>query len=265
MSESPFSQAPIPRGARSVVAHRGASAEEAENTLPALERAIEAGADAVEIDVRLTADGHPVVLHDADLARTTDERGPVRERTLSEVKRLRVRTSSGDAAEVPTLLEALDACLGRIAVDVEIKNLPGEPDFDPTFHAVAEATVRALAAAGAAGRVLVSSFDPWSLERVRELEPELEVGLLVDAAVEADAALTFARERGFDWILPPVERLADDAASIAARAHEVGIAIGTWTTDDPAVAIAMLGAGVDAVATNDPATLVQAVRGAFAA
>src|SRR2546428_11122700 len=119
MSESPFSQA----GRRLVVAHRGASAIETENTLPAFEAAVRAGADVVEFDVRMTADDVAVVMHDPDVDRTTDGRGLVRSTTLSALKQLGVELSSGERVEVPTLEEALRCLSGRGSIGVEIKNV----------------------------------------------------------------------------------------------------------------------------------------------
>jgi len=246
-----------------VVAHRGASAVEAENTLAAFELAIAAGADAIEFDVRLTADRYPVVLHDPDVGRTTDGRGLVRDLTLAQVKRLRIRTSDGDAAEVPTLEEALACCLGRVAVDVELKNLPGEPDFEPDGQGVAEATVRTLRDVGFTGPVLLSSFNPWALDRARELSPETPTGVLTDRDVEVTAALAFAREGGYPWILPFVRQVVEAPQGFIADAHDAGILVGTWITDDPAEAVELFRAGIDAVATNDPGVVVPAVRGAW--
>src|SRR2546428_12568771 len=113
-----------------VMAHRGASVAEAENTLAAFEAALAAGAEAIEFDVRLTSDGVPVVMHDARVDRTTDGHGVVRTMTIADIKRLRIATSDGGRAEVPTLVEALSLLTGRATVDIEIKNVPGEPDFD---------------------------------------------------------------------------------------------------------------------------------------
>jgi glycerophosphoryl diester phosphodiesterase len=246
-----------------VVAHRGASASEAENTIAAFERAIVAGADAVEFDVRLTTDGHPVVLHDPDVSRTTDGAGLVRDLTVADVKRLRIRTSDGDAAEVPTLTEALDCCLGRVAVDIELKNIPGEPDFEPDHQGVAETVVQTLRASGSTGEILVSSFNPVALARVAELAPGLTIGLLTPPGVEASAALDLARERGFGWILPFVRQVSSAGAELVAEAHRAEVSVGTWITDDPAEVVALFNLGVDAVATNDPAGVMPVVRGAF--
>lgn len=241
-----------------MVAHRGSSSTHAENTLGSFEAAVAAGADAVEFDVRLTADGHPVVLHDATVDRTTDGSGPVRGMDLSEVARLRI---NGDSV-VPTLVDTLRSLSGRVGIDVEIKNIPGEPDFDPDRERVVEATLDALNATGFVGPVLVSSFNPLSIARAHEAEPDLTTGLLTTADVEAEAALMFAREQGHGWVLPSADRVGGSGEVHASNAHDVGMRLGTWIVDDPAAGVELMRAGLDAVATNDPGTLVRARRAA---
>jgi glycerophosphoryl diester phosphodiesterase len=237
-----------------VVAHRGSSATHAENTLEAFDAAVTASADAVEFDVRLTADGHPVVLHDATVDRTTNGTGPVRAMTLDEVARLHV----GDGSSIPTLVQTLRLLSGRVGIDIEIKNIPGEPDFDADRERVVEATLHALHATGFVGPVLVSSFNPLSIAKVREAEPGLATGLLTTADVEAEAAMSFALAQGHGWVLPSAERLVGAGESLASHAHGVGMRLGTWIVDDPAVGIELMRAGLDAVATNDPSPLVRA-------
>ena len=127
MSERGFSQAEVPL----VVAHRGACAEEPENTLAAFERAVAAGADVVEFDVRMTADDVAVVLHDPDVNRPPRATASC-EMPLEEVRALGV---------VPTLEEVLLLLSGRVALDIEIKNIPGQPDFDGQREAAVEATL----------------------------------------------------------------------------------------------------------------------------
>ena len=236
---------------------------EAENTLEAFEAAVAAGADAVEFDVRLTADGVPVVLHDADVARTTDGDGLVRDLSLTDVKRLRIRTRAGGPAEIPTLRETLELLSGRAAVDVEIKNVPGDRDFEPDRERAVEATIESLAASAFSGPVLVSSFNPFSLVRVRELAPEIPTGLLTGYDVEAAAAFEFARAQGHPWVLPFAEMVRPDAAELVRAAHAADVRVGTWIVDDSALAAQLIHAGVDAIATNDPAALV-AVRAGLA-
>jgi glycerophosphoryl diester phosphodiesterase len=245
-----------------VIAHRGASAAEAENTLPAFEAAIAAGADAVEFDVRTTADGVVVVMHDADVARTTDGNGLVHDLRLEEIKRLRIRTAAGET-EVPTLEEVLACVSGRAGVDIEIKNIPGEPDFDPEGESVVDATVSVLHRAGFVGALLLTSFNPFSLARAREIAPDIPTGLLSDPSVTARAAVGFAKDQGHDWVLPFVERLRDADDRSMADAHDSGLLVGTWVVDDPEVAVWLMRAGVDAVATNEPAAIVNARTEAF--
>ena len=254
MAEASFS----PKGCPAIVAHRGASADEAENTLPAFEAAIVAGAEVVEFDVRTTSDGVVVVMHDPDVSRTTDGGGLIRGLTLAEVKRLRIRTTAGGVTEVPTLAETLEALSGRIGIDIEIKNIPGEPDFDADGERVVDATAAALERAGFSGPVLVSSFNPFSIARAREIVAGVLTGLLTDPTVDARAALSFAREHAHDWVLPFVERVRAAGKGFPAETHAAGLRLGTWIVDDPAAAVALMRTGVDAVATNDPARIASA-------
>jgi glycerophosphoryl diester phosphodiesterase len=261
MSERPFSQ-----GGTSgplVVAHRGASAREAENTLEAFEAAIVAGAGAIELDVRLTADGVPVVLHDADLDRTTDASGPVGARSLAELRSVRIATRGGRTTQVPTFREVLDALSGRVPIDVELKNVPGEPDFEPGATRLVEATLQALGHAGPDGDVLVSSFDPVALDAVRRREPDLPTGLLLTPDVDALAGVTFARDRGHRWVLPSVAAVRRAGAELVPTARGASVRVGTWIADEPSEVVALFRSGIDAVATNDPEPVVAAVREAF--
>jgi glycerophosphoryl diester phosphodiesterase len=250
---------------RLVVAHRGASAREAENTIPAFEAAIADGADVVEFDVRMTADDVAVVMHDPDVSRTTDGAGLVRDLHLVEVKRLRIATADGGQTEVPTLEEALTCLSGRAAVDVEIKNIPGEPDFDGSQELAVEATLRALDAVGFSGLALISSFNPLSIARSRELAPDIPTGLLTTEDVEARVALGFAHGQGHGWVLPFTASVLAAGPSFAGEAHDLGMRLGTWITDDPILAVELMRVGVDAVATNDPAAVVAARVEAFGA
>jgi glycerophosphoryl diester phosphodiesterase len=247
------------------VAHRGDSAHVAENTVQAFESAIELGAEAVEFDVRMTSDGVAVVMHDADVARTTDGSGLVRSMTLDQIGRLRIELAGGGAAGVPTLEEALDVLSSRAAADIEIKNVPGEPDFDPDREEAADATVAALASTGFDGPVIVSSFNPLSIARSRELAPHIPTGLLTDRNVEADAGLTFARAQGHAWLLPAVGAVLGAPGGFAERVHVAGMRVGTWISDDPDEAVGLMRAGVDAVATNDPGPILAARRRALGA
>lgn len=227
------------------------------------EAAVASGAEVVEFDVRVTADGHPVVVHDALVDRTTDGHGAVRSLSLDQVRRLRISDTDEPWLGVPTLPEVLDAMSGRIGVDIEIKNIPGDPDFDADRERVVEATLDALDAAAFVGPVLISSFNPLSIARAREREPGVATGLLTTGEVEADVALRLAHEQGHPWVLPFVAEVDAAGAGFAERVHRVGMFVGTWIVDDPEAAVALMREGVDAVATNDPAAVVAARDRAF--
>lgn len=238
----------IERPARAmVVAHRGASVEQPENTIAAFEAAIDAGADAVEFDVRMTADGHAVVLHDPDVSRTTDGTGVVSEMTLEDVRRL----------GVPTLEETLKLLSGRAAVDIEIKNAADEPGYTPDAEPAVEATLSALDEVGFSGPVIVSSFNPRSIAHSRALRPDVPTGLLTWFDVEADEALAQASGQGHSWVLPFVTKVLEAGDGFGDRVHDAGSLLGVWIADDADIARQLFELGADAVATNDPRAIVS--------
>jgi glycerophosphoryl diester phosphodiesterase len=243
-----------------VVAHRGASAREPENTVAAFEAALREGADVIELDVRLTAEGVPVILHDPDLSATTDGTGYVHEMTLGQLKRLNASRGVGRRHEVPTLAEGLASMRGRgLAIDLEIKNMPGEPAFDSPREAILEASLEVLASSGFDGPVLISSFNWLTIERSRQLAPDIPTGFLSIGAVDAWAALVYARQAGHDFVLPQINAVTAAGEAFVEEAHQAQVRVGTWVTDDEEVLATLFGWGVDAVASNDPA-LAVAVR-----
>ena len=244
-----------------MVAHRGASAAEPENTVAAFEAAVRAGADAVELDVRLTSDGVPVVLHDPDVASTTDGTGPIHTMSLAEVKGLDASRGRGGSHGIPTLAEALEA-IGRaegVAADLEIKNIPGEDAFDSPREAILDAALRTLEDVGFTGPVLLSSFNWLTIERCKELAPEIPTGFLTISAVDPRAALVYARQHGHDFVLPQAAALLEAGEAFVEEAHGEGIRVGTWTVDDERDLERLFAWGVDAVASNRP-DLAVAVR-----
>lgn len=253
MSERPFSQEPIGL----VVAHRGASLEAPENTLDAFDRAVAAGAGAVEFDVRVTADDRGVVIHDATVDRTTEGTGRVRDLSRTELQRLPVR----GGGRIPSLEEALELLSGRAAIDVEIKNVPGEPDFDPGRERAVELVHEALDAVAFVGDVIISSFNPLSLAASKLLRPEVATGLLTSTDVDARAGIAFAATQGHGWALPFIGQVESASEDAVTAAREAGVRLGTWLTDDPAVAAGLFRSGIDAVATNDPRRVVAALSG----
>ncbi len=213
-----------------VIAHRGASRAEPENTVAAFRHAVSMGADAIELDVRRTADGRLVVHHDAVLPDG----------------RVLVRTSAADLPEhVPSLDDALDACAG-VAVDVEIKNQPGEPDHDP-HDDIAAAVADVLLARPPHLRWLVSSFRWETVARAASVAPGLRTALLVG---DLDRALLDRiAAAGMTAVHPSVGAVTAD---VVRAAHAVGLAVNVWTVDDPSTIAEMVAWGVDGVCTNVP-------------
>ena len=220
-----------------VIAHRGASRVERGNTVAAFERAVELGSDGIELDVRRTADGLLVVHHDAVLGDG---------RAIVETRRSEL------PFYVPTLAEALDACAGAW-VNPEIKNDPGEPDFDPD-DAVVETLLAELERRGA-GRWLVSSFRLETIDRCRALAPHVPTAwLVVEVGPDTPAMLA---ERGHAAVHPWVDTVTED---VIARCHAAGLAVNAWTCNDPARARELAGWGIDGICTDVPGVLLDALR-----
>lgn len=232
-----------------IVAHRGASSTRPENTLVSFEEAIALGAQILELDVRLSRDGVPVVMHDPVVDRTTDGTGFVHELTAADLASLHV----GPNATVPTFAEVLEAASGRVALAVEIKNIPGEPAFDPVGEPIVGAVHAELDRSGFDGAVLVISFNPSSIEVSKALAPDVPTGLLTTDLVDPREALAYAASKGHDMVLPGTRASIPAGQSFAAEVHAAGLRAGTWTVDDPETLRVLFDRGFDAVASNDPA------------
>ncbi|MFA6109628.1 MAG: glycerophosphodiester phosphodiesterase family protein [Candidatus Latescibacterota bacterium] len=236
------------------IAHRGASGEglAPENTLAAFERAIETGVDAVELDVRATRDGHLVVLHDAELDRTTDATGPVRELTLDQVRQADAGSWRGEeyrGQRVPTLAEVLELCRRRVLVLIEIK-----------ADGIAERTLQVIDDLGAREQVVVQSFTPEIVRRVKVLQPGIPAALLVGRLPTAPSRLRARR------LVTQVLEVGANALAIwhatltPALIEEVrkrAVSLWTWTVDEEIVMRDMVLLGVQGIITNHPDRLNQ--------
>jgi glycerophosphoryl diester phosphodiesterase len=225
-----------------VMAHRGASRACPENTIAAFHAAVALGADLVEFDVRLTADGALAVHHD-----------PV----LADGRALH-RTPAADLPEtVPLLAAALDACR-PLPVNVEIKNSPREPGFDPHDRA-AVAVAAVVAAHDLVGRVIVSSFHLPALDRIRAADPAIETAYLVRRITGSAWLRAAVVERGHRGVHPWHGLLTRRHVE---RCRSLGLAVRPWTVDDPGRVALLARWGVDAVCTNVPDVARQALTAA---
>ena len=229
----------LEHGSPAVVAHRGASRAARENTVEAFAKARALRADAVEFDVRRTADGALVVHHDPEIAGL----GPIVGHGLAALREL--------APWVPTIDEALDACDG-MWVNAEVKNVPTEPDWDPD-NTVAAAVTVAVRRRGLIGRVVVSSFNPGALTAVHDADPDVATALLTVGGLDVVNALAAAAAAGHVALHPHVAALDGDALMRAVeQGREFGVAVVPWTVDDPAAIRRLADGGVAGIITNVP-------------
>lgn len=234
-----------------VIAHRGNSAAAPENTLAAFESAIRAGADAVELDVRLSADGHLVLMHDETVDRTTDGQGHVSELTLEQLRRLDAGGRFDPAftgERIPTLDDALAVIKGRAMAFVEIKTADRI-----TPRLVAEA----LARHGMVDSTLLISFEEAPLEAMRAIAPQLPLGALVPfghtphkRALSTRSSATLAKHTRLH---------RGDVKNAHSRAFKVY----SWTVNTPEAMREQVALGVDGLITDDVATARSVLQALF--
>ncbi|MBI2073370.1 MAG: glycerophosphodiester phosphodiesterase [Gemmatimonadetes bacterium] len=225
--------------ARPIIAHRGASGQYPENTLLAFAKGLEQGADALELDVRVTADGVPIVLHDPTLERTTNGWGAAGRLSLSEVH----RADAGRGERVPTLAEVLER-FPATPLLVEIKEA-----------GAARATLAVLRAHGAEPRVLVGAFRRAALSPLFGTE-------FARAPVRVEVALFWAGSRlgvslgsrSYRAFSVPEHsgRLRVVDRRFVAAARRARRPVHVWTVDDPLHAARLRGLGVCGIITNYP-------------
>ncbi|HZU71264.1 MAG TPA: glycerophosphodiester phosphodiesterase [Acidimicrobiales bacterium] len=228
-----------------VFGHRGLVLEGAptgrrENTLEAFRTAVEAGLDGVELDVRRSADGVLVVHHGPGVEGV----GPIS------------ATPAGALPEwLPTLADALAAC-EPLLVNVEVKDLPGEPGWDPA-EPTARAVAELLAEAGLGARTLVSSFSLAALDAVRETSPDQATGWLTAARYDQFRALKTAAERGHRALHP---QQASVTEGLVTEAHRAGLLVVAWTVNDQRRMAELAGMGLDVLITDEGRRALEARR-----
>lgn len=216
-------------------AHRGASAERPENTMASFLRALEVGCHGIELDVHLSRDGVPVVIHDTTVDRTTNGSGDVASTDVSDLKSL----DAGGGQAIPTLSEVLGVVAGKAHVDIEVK-----------ASSAAEA-VLLEAARHPALEWVMSSFDHDVLRYVRSIEPGRELWPLTVAA--SDGALSAARELASPIIAISNQGIDQD---IAVYIQEQGMASWVWTVNEVERAAVLATWPVVGICTDSPALLL---------
>lgn len=218
------------------IGHRGARAYEPENTLRSFERALKIGVNAVELDVRKTKDSNLIVIHDADVKKTTNGEGLVNELTLDQIKDF--STEKGE--KIPTLKEALDLLDKRVRVLIELKE-----------EGLEEEVLRLVHEKNLGKNVILVSFIEEVLRKVRELDKTVETGLIyakhknpLKAALELKAQYLV----GFYRFVHKAN---------VEKAHENGLKVVVWTVNTPEEIAAYIKKGVDGVASDKPDLLMK--------
>ena len=220
-----------------IIGHRGAPAEEPENTRRSFRRALDLGVAAVELDVQLTKDGRLAVIHDETLDRTTNGHGRVRDFTRADLKKL----DAGQGEPIPALEEVLELVRGRAHLLVELKQPEAAPALLEFFrkHQAFEAA-RAI------------SFWHPALKAMKEAEPRLQTGALLVGCPADPVAL--ARAARADALVLNYRYVNRELVEAAQR-QEIGVIV--WNIDDPEILEPYLAMNLDAICTNRPREIVE--------
>jgi glycerophosphoryl diester phosphodiesterase len=225
-----------------VIAHRGASADEPENTLAAFRRALALGVDAIELDVQVSRDGVPVVFHDDTLRRLTGRSGRISQRTGRELARLAVL----GAEPIPRLVDVLRLTRGHAVVQIELK-----------AGAVVAPVVRAIKAARALDDVVLASFAPSLLRDAGQLAPAVPRMLISDGRRAAPSLVRQLADLHACGL--SVDHHAVSDAAWVRYFHARGFAVWCWTVNNRRAMRRLAGWGVDGILSDNPALLRKTV------
>lgn len=233
-----------------VCAHRGRSGVAPENTLAAFEEAVAIGADFLELDVRRSADGEIVCMHDAAVDRTTNGTGAVADLTLAELRALDAGSWKDQryaGERIPLLSEVLAQIAPRLVVDIEIKQ-----------RGIAPQVMELIRAADALRRVTVISFDLGDVRMAKDIEPTLACGLITSGPGEGpDAVPTLiasALGAGANFISC---HHAAVTPALVRECHLAGLVLMAWTMDAPEDIARMIDLQVDALVSNYPERVLE--------
>ena len=226
-------------------AHRGASGYAPENSLEAFEKAVRLGADGVELDIQMTRDGELVVIHDERIDRVSNGSGMVGEYTLSQLRQYDFNRTNPEFSNVkiPTLEEVYDLLRGtNLDINVELKT--GICFYDGLAERVLELTGRM----GMVDKVWFSSFNHYSVMKMREYDPAARTGLLYADGFQDVPG--YAAGLGADALHPVLYNLQYDGFLEACR--EKNLLLHVWTVDDEKYMKLLVKEGIDAIITNKP-------------
>lgn len=198
------------------LAHRGYPVVYPENTMSAYKAAYELGFSHLEIDVQLSKDGVPILMHDITVNRMTNAKGKVKDFTFAELRKLRV----GHKERIPTLEEALKFARGRMKVSVELKQM------GHLYPGLEEAVLKVIQKTKMMDKVYVNSFDHFSMIKMRELSPDIELGIIQYGA--SPAVIPFMKEINAKYVSIRIEYLTPEYVKLC---DDAGIQIVVWPVD----------------------------------
>ncbi|WP_265791170.1 glycerophosphodiester phosphodiesterase [Fodinibius salicampi] len=238
-----------------VIAHRGASAQYPENTMPAFKGAVEMEAEMIELDVMMSSDGVPVVFHDARLDDHSDGKGLLKDYTLRELRTLDVGSWFSEqyrGEKMPTLEEAIEFASGKIALNIEIKT---EAVSDELHGGVEEKSLELVKKYGMEDHVIFSSFDYRALEHLKKLDPAIPVALLYNRSESENMSpLELVRKYGVDAFNCSYNQFKKKW-SRELKEHNIPHFI--YTVDQPRRMRRLLSAEVSGIFTNKPDLLKE--------
>lgn len=228
-----------------VWAHRGASGYAPENTLAAFQKAVDLGADGVELDIQLTKDDQIVVIHDETIDRTSDGKGWVKDYTLEELRAFNYNRTKPEYkhADIPTMREVFELLKPTgLFINIEIKT-------GMVFYEKIEEKILALAKEmGMEDRVYYSSFNHYTVTRIHELKPDAEVGFLyADGPIDMPS---YGVKHGVNALHPALYNLQYDG--FVKECKEKGLKLNVWTVNERPYMEMCCQYGVDAIITNYP-------------
>jgi len=225
------------------IAHRGFSGSYPENTMLAFEKAVEAGADSIELDVHLSSDGEVVVIHDETLDRTTNAKGLVSSFTLAQLGEFEIE----EGQRIPTLAQYLAFIKPTgLLTNIEIKN-----DII-SYRGIEEKTIALVREYGLEEKVIFSSFNHYSMLECRRLAPDIECGFLTYSWYINIGA--YAKGHGVQYVHPLASSLSECAVK---EIHSQGVGINTYTVNDPAEMRRLIALGVSGIITDYPDLLAK--------
>ena len=240
-------------GKTKVWAHRGASGYVPENTMEAFELAVRQNADGIELDVQISEDGRLVVMHDETIDRVTNGKGAVREYTVEQLKELQVQTPDTKQGiyRIPLLEEVLDLMKKTdMRVNIELKN------SIYLYQQMEEKVLELVKEMQMEDQVIYSSFNHYSLQKIRALAPDALTGLLFGDGLVHPAA--YAKGLGVTALHPAVYHL--QYPDFVKECRDAGLCMHVWTVNLPEHMEMVKEAGAEAVITNYPDRALKICR-----